>query len=62
MSQKSFGFMAAPIYGQWICHNRNVMKTDIFAANQGPESGELTAGSIRFDSPADQLECRCITA
>jgi len=34
MSQKSFGFMAAPIYGQWICHSPNVMKTDIFAATE----------------------------
>src|SRR5262249_29958753 len=49
-SQKSFGFMAAPIYGQWVCHSPNPMKTDIFADNEGGESGESTRGSIRFDS------------
>ena len=48
--RKSFGFMAAPVYGQWICHSPNVMKTDIFASNKGGESGKSTQGSIRFDS------------
>src|SRR5262249_34100162 len=51
MSQrKDFGFMAAPIYGQWICHSPNVMKTDIIADPEGSESGKTTRGSIRFDS------------
>ena len=34
MSQKSFGFMAAPLVRQWICHSPNVMKTDIFDARK----------------------------
>ena len=35
ISQASFGFMAAPMYGQWICHSPNVMKTDIFVGTEG---------------------------
>ena len=48
---KKFGFMAAWLVGQWICHSRNVTKTDIFAAQAGGQSGKSTRGSIRFDSP-----------
>ena len=29
MSQKTLGFMAASLYGQWICHSPKPMKTDI---------------------------------
>src|SRR5215470_16369188 len=54
MSQKNFRFMAAPMYGQWVCHSPNVMKTDIFAGNEGEESGKSTRGSIRFDSSLRQ--------
>jgi hypothetical protein len=43
--------MAAPLVRQWICHSPNVMKTDIFAADNCGESGKSTRGSIRFDSP-----------
>jgi hypothetical protein len=35
--RKNFGFMAAPFYGQWVCHSPNVMKTDIFAGMRGRE-------------------------
>jgi len=49
-SQKSFGFMAALSYGQWICHSPNVMKTDIFQVENGTRSRDSTRGSIKFDS------------
>jgi hypothetical protein len=42
--------MAVPVYGQWVCHSPNVMKTDIFAVSECSESGKSTQGSIRFDS------------
>jgi len=58
ISQKSFGFMAASIYRQWICHTPDVMKTDIFAARNAIESGKSTRGSIRFDSVAAGHGCR----
>jgi hypothetical protein len=48
--------MAAPIYGQWICHSPNVMKTDIFADNGWAESSKSTRGSIRFDSLTGQRD------
>ena len=51
ISQKNLGFMAARIYGQWVCHSPNVMKTDIFSGGEQRESGKSTLGSIRFDSP-----------
>jgi hypothetical protein len=37
-------------YRRWVCHSPNVMKTDIFTAQDGSESGKSTQGSIRFDS------------
>jgi len=55
MSQNSF-FMAARIYGQWICHSPNVMKTDILAAQNSGKSGKSARGSIRFDSPVARSE------
>ena len=44
MSQKNFGFMAAWLVRQWICHGRNVTKTDIFTAQAGGQSGNRLGG------------------
>jgi hypothetical protein len=55
MSQKSFGFMTAPVYGQWICHSPKPMKTDIFFFKEGRQECNPTERSIRFDSPARQV-------
>src|SRR5262252_3748279 len=42
--RKSFGFMAAPYLGQWICHSPKPMKTDIFVGTTGSESGKSARG------------------
>ena len=40
---------------QWICHSPNVMKTDIFLADNAGASGKSARGSIRFDSPRQRV-------
>src|SRR5215469_12660320 len=47
-SQYDFLFIAAPIYGQWICHSPNPMKTVIFVGTTGSESGKSTRGEYQI--------------
>jgi len=40
--------MAAPVYGQWICHSPNVMKTDIFAGTDGAQEWQIDSGEYQI--------------